>query len=348
MAMQNWSAALFSGQQQANIGFATLNFDFSLVKIEPPKEFGPIGQQLTRFRRQAAENGTPHVTAQKLRALFQHALPATPHLIKAYGTRCSEIAAAKADKPETLKRYGIFAEHAGIDATSIWAAATSGAEAVAIHLLACMLARFWSGPEATAIWEELVERRKAELSTVQSSEPNYLSSCTAAQITISREQLQEWDGSARAWLETADDAMKVQHKQFMLMLEDVELPVSSKSILLESVLQVWISAMVAVDLLIQGVPQSIRDGSILLGLSSWHIYPDMLVLGTAPTSVDQKDPLVSEGGLVTIGLQMNNDQGGVYWSLPLNHLRYYGGPVLAKRFLGAIGNHITPLQLYQV
>ncbi|KAI1737537.1 hypothetical protein F4680DRAFT_428019 [Xylaria scruposa] len=348
MAMQNWSAALFSGQQQANLGLATLNFDFSLVKLEAPKEFGPIGQRLTHFRRQAAESGTPHVTAQKLRALFQNALPATPYLIQAYGTRCSEIASAKTDKPETLKSYGIFAEHAGVDATSIWAAATSGAEAVAVHLLACMLARFWSGPEATAIWEELVKRRKAELGTVQSTEPNYLSSCMAAQITLSREQLREWDGSARAWLQTADDAMKTQHKQFMLILENIKLPVSSKTDLHESVLQAWISAMTAVDLLIQGVPQSIQAGSILLGLSSWHIYPDMLVLGTVPTSVDQNDPLVSEGGLLTIGLQMDKDQGGVFWSLPLNYLRYYGGPILAERCLGALGNHITPLQLHQV
>lgn len=188
----------------------------------------------------------------------------------------------------------------------------SGAEAVAVHLLACMLARFWSGPEATAIWEELVERRKAELGTVQSTDPNYLSSCMAAQISLSREQLREWDGSARAWLQTADDAMKTQHKQFMLMLENIKLPVSSKTALLESVLQAWASAMTAVDLLIQGVPQSIQDGSILLGLSSWHIYPDMLVLGTAPTCVDQNDPLVSEGGLLTIGLQMDKDQGGVF------------------------------------
>ncbi|KAI1819208.1 hypothetical protein F4861DRAFT_534627 [Xylaria intraflava] len=338
MAMQNWAASLLSGQQQTNLGLATLNFDFSLVKLEVPKEFGPIGKQLTHFRRQAAESGTPHVTAQKLRALFQHALPATPHLIKAYGTRCSKIASAKEEKPEALKGYGIFAEHAGIDATSIWAAATSGAEAVAVHLLACMLARFWSGPEATAIWEELVERRKAELGRVESTELNYLFSCMAAQITLSWEQLQEWDGSVRAWLQTADDAMRTQHKQFMPILENVKLPVSSKTAVLESVLQAWASAMSAVDLLIQGVPQ----------LPSWHIYPDMLVLGTAPTSVIQRDPLVNEGGLLTIGLQMNRDQGGVFWSLPLNHLRYYGGPILTERCLGALGNHITPLQLYQV
>lgn len=32
----------------------------------------------------------------------------------------------------------------------------------------------------------------------------------------------------------------------------------------------------------------------------------------------------------------------------MNYLRYYGGPILAERCLGALGNHITPLQLYQI
>src|SRR4051794_31649518 len=130
--------------------------------------------------------------------------------------------------------------------------------------------------------------------------------------------------------------MKIQHKQFPLMLEDIRLPVSSKTALFESVIQAWTSAMIAVKLLIQGVPQSIQYGSILLGLSSWHLYLDMLVLGYSPTSVDQKYPLVREGGLLTIDLQMNKDQGGVFWSLPLNHLRYYSGPILAERCLGAV------------
>jgi hypothetical protein len=60
----------------------------------------------------------------------------------------------------------------GLDGTSIYAAATSGSKVIALHLLACMLARAWPGPEATAIWVELVASRKSELETT--SDPSQL------------------------------------------------------------------------------------------------------------------------------------------------------------------------------
>jgi hypothetical protein len=50
-----------------------------------------------------------------------------------------------------------------MDGTSVWAAATSGKSAIAVHLLACMSARAWSGPQATSIWVEFVEARRQEL-----------------------------------------------------------------------------------------------------------------------------------------------------------------------------------------
>jgi hypothetical protein len=68
--------------------------------------------------------------------------------------------------------YGPFQRHVGLDATSIYAAATSGSKVIALHLLACMLARSWSGPEAIAIWVELVEERKKEIEA--ESNPNEL------------------------------------------------------------------------------------------------------------------------------------------------------------------------------
>jgi len=157
---------LITGQQQTNLALATINFDFSLVKVDAPGEFKPLGQQLAHTRRKAAESGSPHVTARKLGALFQHALPATPNLVRAYGTRTSEIAASKAIERESSMRYGIFSEHAGVDATNIWAAATSGPEAIAVHLLACLLARIWTGPEAASIWVDLVSQRKVELAAI--------------------------------------------------------------------------------------------------------------------------------------------------------------------------------------
>jgi hypothetical protein len=110
--------------------------------------------------------------------------------------------------------------------------------------------------------------------------------------------------------------------------------------------------MVAIDSLIQGIPQSVESGAVLLGLSSWHIYPDILVLGDKQPSakhIKQNDVLVCPGGILTIGLHIESaDHSGIYWSLPLAHLRYYGGPVITEKSLDTQGNHITVLQLLQV
>jgi len=46
----------------------------------------------------------------------------------------------------------------------MWAAVTSGEEAIGVHLLACMLARMWNGTEATSVWDEIVTKRKLEIS----------------------------------------------------------------------------------------------------------------------------------------------------------------------------------------
>ncbi|KAL2019806.1 hypothetical protein VTK56DRAFT_9157 [Thermocarpiscus australiensis] len=57
----------------------------------------------------------PHTTTRKLGALFQDWIPHTPHLMRAYDTRAVEIAKCRSPQPQGI----------GIDATSIWAAATS-------------------------------------------------------------------------------------------------------------------------------------------------------------------------------------------------------------------------------
>lgn len=54
--------------------------------------------------------------------------------------------------------------------------------------------------------------------------------------------------------------------------------------------------------LILGRPQRISKGALLVGLSCWHIYPDLNVVGPL-TSVQFNDELVGEGGIVTLGLQ---------------------------------------------
>lgn len=174
------------------LALATLNFDFSLVKVEAPLGFKPLAQQLAVRRLKNAESGTHHITARKLGALFHHALPPTSNLIEAYGTRASEIASSKSLNSDESKYYGIFSEHVGVDATNIWAAATSGPESIAVHLLACMLARLWEGREATSIWVELVSERKRELENVQQTEPGYDACWMASQMSLSREQLAGW------------------------------------------------------------------------------------------------------------------------------------------------------------
>ncbi|KAH6714304.1 hypothetical protein BKA61DRAFT_58103 [Leptodontidium sp. MPI-SDFR-AT-0119] len=344
------TAAFVSGTQETTVALASLNFDFSLVKVEAPMEFQGLGAALSSRRRESAEDGLTHTTARKLGALFEDFVPSVPTLFKAYGTRVSEIAASSGVNPNGTKEHGFWGDFMGADGTTIWAAATSGKSSIAVHLLACMLARIWTGPEATSIWVELVAKRKEDLSRLQCNESVYLSALAASQVTLSREQLREWDASARAWLQSADKEKTHQQLQLMLILNNIKLPVNSSMNVYQSVLQSWKQALETVECLLKGMPQRVQDGSIVLGLSAWHIYPDMLVLGDSNTTVSQKDPLVGEGGILTIGLKiMSPDrEDGVFWSLPLAHLRYYGDPVRSERSLGTSTSRVTMEDLIQI
>src|SRR5438034_11826815 len=85
---------------------ANINFDFTLYKVEPPREFEGVGDALSLLRREEAESGTPHVTARKLGALFHELLPRTPELLKAYGVRASEISSSAKVRPQDTAAYG--------------------------------------------------------------------------------------------------------------------------------------------------------------------------------------------------------------------------------------------------
>jgi len=87
----------------------------------------------------------------------------------------------------------MFSEWVGIDATSIWAAATSGPAAITVHLLACILARLFTVSEATSIWFELVERRQEQLKKAESEGLADESDISASKCQISRIHLAEWD-----------------------------------------------------------------------------------------------------------------------------------------------------------
>ena len=333
--------AFLQASQETTVAFANLNFDFSLIKYEAPKEFEGLGEALSTRRKAAAEDGSVHITARKLSALFGGATPGVPNLIRAYGLRVSEVARLPAANPKGTARWSLFADHVGADGTSIWAAATSGADAVTVHLLACLLARIWRREEAVPIWCELVEQRKAHLQSMQANNSVRMSDLTASRIDITRSQLDEWDASARAWLQTADEAKRREQTQYRLLVDNISLPVSNKTTVHDAIIEAWTGAMKALDSLIQGAPQRIDNGAVLLGLSAWHLYPDIILAGTSQ-HVRQGDPLISPGGVITLGLSDRDDGGrGVFWSLPLSQARYYGDPIVATRHTGVQESQVT-------
>ena len=342
MTFNRFTAAGLSGTVDNTLALANLSFDFSLFRVEAPPAYKELGRSLSTQRSREAESGSSHITARKLGALFGEIIPTTPALIDAYGLRVSEIAKSPEYNPKGDKEYGVFADQIGADGTTIWAAATSGTSALAVHLLPCMLARIWPGPEATSIWVEIVNGRKQALSESNVKDSLHVPFLSPAEINLSRDQLAKWDASARAWLLTADSANEHRQKQLMLILNNLGIPVGESSSTYDSVISAWKTAMLTVDKLVTGVPQSVRKGSALLGLSAWHLYPNMLVLGRTTKTVAQNDGLIAFGGLLTLGLEESEARrDGIFWSLPLAHMRYYGDPVVVRSSLHSDASRIS-------
>ena len=151
MSIRRLTSTLAQVTNEVTLAAANLNFDFSLVKPASPQEFGSTGSQLSAARKDEAENGSCHVTARKLGALFQEVIPATPTLIRTYGLRASGISNDSRINPKIGANDHLSASQVGLDGSGIWAAATSGDAAIGVHLLACMLARIWRPLEATSI-----------------------------------------------------------------------------------------------------------------------------------------------------------------------------------------------------
>lgn len=103
MSISKVTAALASVSNEITLAAASLNFDFSLVKITAPKEFSSIGPALSQKRRDEAEHGTPHIIAHKLGALFEDLIPKTPSLVHAYSLRASDISASPIVNPKGSK-----------------------------------------------------------------------------------------------------------------------------------------------------------------------------------------------------------------------------------------------------
>jgi hypothetical protein len=338
----NASAATF--RAEATNALVNVNLEFNLFAkrfINPPAEYAGVGQHLATKRLKEAQDGTSHGVARKLGALFKDhtLLPTTPALIKSYGLRASEISQTAAANPRGNDSHGPLAGMIGADATTLWAAATSGWTAIQCHLLACLLARMWEPPEATSIWVEIITKRRHILKT-KLDEEGELDYETHLAVTsdISRSDLFNWDASARAWLRVANRVMAKQQTQAKLIIDNLDIPVNSKPDTYDSVIDAWASSMKQMENLLCGIPLQVHRGDILLGLLSWHLYPDMKCLLKEERTVLQNDPLLKDRGILTLGLEPSprvaNDCKSVYWALPLAHLRYYGRlPVTRVRSL---------------
>lgn len=55
-------------------------------------------------------------------------------------------------------------------------------------MLACILARIWSGPEATSFWVQFVEDRRKEVERTLDDDAIHYRTLAAARQTITRQQ----------------------------------------------------------------------------------------------------------------------------------------------------------------
>lgn len=196
-----------------------------------------------------------------------------------------------------------------------------------------MLARMFSGAEATAIWAQLVDCRLKEIQ--EASEASQLQGIAALYAAeqgrqILRDDLASWDASARAWLQTANEAKKREDTQLKLIVRNL-LSIHNSGTTYSNVIENWIVAMKTCQDLIRGVPQDVTNGAVLLGLMSWHIYPDLNIF-CPDRYVAFNDRLVKAGGVITLGLEsQDRSLSGVSWSVSLSHLRFYGDPVVIEK-----------------
>ena len=321
--------SILSATNENTLALLNINVDFSLVRCDPSREYAPVGSALTSKRKHEAESGPIHATACKLGFLFHDILPSVPKLILAYGARTSEILANPDINPQGSTNDGPFRDFVGVDCTSIWAAATSGPASISVLLLACMLSRAWDAKMATSIWCELVEERRGQIQDqVNKNDIIHPHSIAAAKQNLGRSELAAWDASARSWLRRADMFMAFNHTQFRLVVDNLAIPYSSTGSTYEKVTASWTRSMDVVESLLGNHPHQANDRAVLLALSSWHLYPDLLVFRHEAKKISFKDKLFPCAGVLSLGLEFNGtSDNSTRWSLALSHLRHYGDPI---------------------
>lgn len=111
----------------------------------------------------------------------------------------------------------------------------------------------------------------------------------------------------------------------MILITKGSIPVSDHTKVYQSVMPAWKAALESTEKLTSGMPQAANYGPCLLAISSWHLYPDIIVTGKTTVSHTFDDPLIRPGGALTLGLTRPGDETlkGVFWSLSLAHLNFY-------------------------
>ncbi|KAK1657009.1 hypothetical protein BDP55DRAFT_699253 [Colletotrichum godetiae] len=300
----DFQASLVSNRNEFSLALVNVNLDISLVRCNPAAEFQRVGSALTARRKREAGDGILHKTACRLGFLFNDILPDTPELLKAFGTRASEILDSPNINPQGTTDDGPFKDFIGADGTCIWAAATSTSASIGAYLLPCILARAWDAKTATSIWVELTRDRKAQVQTL---------------IDIGKLVNPHTDASARAWLRRADRSMDLKWNQFTLIMNNVRTPFIDTGTMYEKSL-------------LNNKPQQADNRIVLFAISSWHLYPNLLVFQENANNVVFGDNLFQDSAVLSLCLEYRVDHKGAFnrWSLALSHLRYYGSPVKVK------------------
>jgi hypothetical protein len=106
--------------------------------------------------------------------------------------------------------------------------------------------------------------------------------------------------------------------------------------------------MTSLQRLILGTPQNTSKRSILLGLMSWHVCPDLNVVDPS-ANVQFNDPLVNYGGVVTLGLyRLDSTNPCVRWLLVFSHLHFYRGPVAVKRSIESESTRVAHSEMHLI
>jgi hypothetical protein len=129
----------------------------------------------------------------------------------------------------------------------------------------------------------------------------------------------------------------------MLVLDNCALKLEAGNDVYNMVIEKWTASLRAMENILRGITQGVSSGSIFIAISAWHLYPDMSVMGVADL-VKQQDPYVESLGILTVGLDdtfMGEHSPGVFWSVPLAHLRFYGKPTRSTGMLGRDNARLT-------